>query len=233
MPTQRKIDQVKDLEDKLKKSTIVIGTEFRGVTVADMSAFRKKLRENKIDYMVVKSTLAARAGDAAGKPNVREVLKGPTAIAFGYGEVVDPAKVITEHIRASKIGITVTGAVLDGQVLAPADVQRLSTVPPRPVLISQLMGNMKGPIAGLVYGLKFHVGGLTRVLDGLRKQLENAAAQAVAPAPAPPAAPPAPAATAPPPATASPPGPLSISNGEGVVATEGEALGAPEAPRPG
>lgn len=174
MPTQKKIEEVAQMEEKLKRSTIVISTEFRGVTVAQINELRRQLRAQGVDYMVVKNTLVGIAADNTGRGKLREVLKGPTAIVLGYNEPGPPAKAIMDFVRTARVGITVNGGILEGQMLTPHDVQRLATLPSKSVLMGQLMGNMLAPLSGLVYSLNFHVSGLARVLEGRRKQLEQA-----------------------------------------------------------
>jgi len=174
MPTEKKVNQVSVLEEKLKGCTIAISTEFRGLSVEDMAELRRKLREAGVEYLVVKKTLAGIAGDNLGKP-LRDILVGSIGIAFGYGAVTEPAKALADHIQATKVGVTIHGALMDGDVLTGPDVQRLATIPGRPVLMSQMMGNMLAPLTGLVYAMMYHVGGLARVLDARRQQLDEEA----------------------------------------------------------
>ena len=172
MPTERKIEQVAQLEDRLKRCTIAVTTEYRGLTVAELAELRAKLREKQVELVVVKNTLAAIAGDQAGKPGLRDVLQGPTAIAFGYGEVVDAPKTIHDHIQATKISINMIGAVMDGQVLNAVDIRELAILPPKPILMSQLLAGLLGPLYGLSYTLNYHISGLARVLDAARQKME-------------------------------------------------------------
>ncbi len=178
MPTQEKAEQIAMLEEKLKKATIVLSAEFRGLTVKDVSELRRLLRKKGIEYMVAKRTLAGIAAEKVGKGGLKKVMKGPTALVVGYGEVNEPAKIVIDHVAATKIPLTVTGGVMDGQVLDANGVRSLAALPSKPVLIAKMMGSMKSPLYGLVYGLTFHVAGLARVLEGRRKQLEAPAAAA-------------------------------------------------------
>lgn len=174
MPTQRKIDEVAEIEEKLRKCSIAISTEFKGVSVAQMGELRRQLRAAGVEYMVVKNTLAGIAADRTNRGGLRGVIRGATGLAFGYGEPADPAKTLADYIRTSRVGVTISGAVMEGLVLNGDEVQHLATLPPKPVLMSQLMGNMLAPLSGLVYSLNFHISGLARVLEGRRKQLEIA-----------------------------------------------------------
>ncbi|MCI0768898.1 MAG: 50S ribosomal protein L10 [Chloroflexi bacterium] len=173
MPTEKKIAQVKALEEKLGRCAIAVSTEYRGMTVGQMNDLRRKLRENDIEFLVVKNNLLAIAAENAGKSGLREVVRGPTGIAFGYGDVVGPAKVLHEHIQAAKIPLSITGAFTDGRVLQAAEVRFLATLPPRPVLMGQVMGGLLAPLRGLAYVLSYHLGGLARVLDARRQQMEG------------------------------------------------------------
>ena len=176
MPTEKKIQQVEYIEEKLGKCAIAVATEFRGVTVQDMAALRAKLRESQVEYLVVKNNLAGIAADRAGRPGLRDVLQGPTAIAFGYGEIVDPPRVLNDHIKAAQITVTLTGAVTETEVFTAAQVLELATLPPKPILMSMLLSGLQSPLRGLAYALTYHLSGLARVLDAMREKMEVAAA---------------------------------------------------------
>ncbi len=176
MPTKEKEQQVQALQDKIARCTIAVSTEFRGLTVPQMNELRRKLRERKSEYVVVKNTLLGIAADRAGKPALRQVVKGPTGIAFGYGDVVEPAKALHDHIQAMRLPVTITGAVMDGQLLQPDEVRTLATLPPKPVLMGRLLGAVLGPLYGLSYILSYHTGALARALDARRRQLEESTA---------------------------------------------------------
>ena len=99
MPSAKNIAAIEELTDKLSRSTVAVATEFTGVSVNTMTALRRHLRDNGIEYKVVKNTLVERSADALGKPEVKELLAGPTAIALGYGDSIEPIKLISEYIR--------------------------------------------------------------------------------------------------------------------------------------
>lgn len=174
MATEKKAQQVKALEDKLKRSTIAVSTENKGLTASQMTELRRKLREKGVELVVVKNTLLGIAADNTGKAGLRQVVRGPTAVAFGYGDIVDPAKVLHQHILESKVPLQISGAVMNGQVLSAAEVQALAVLPSKQVLMGKLVGAVIGPVYGLAYVLNYHVAGLARVLEARRKQLEGA-----------------------------------------------------------
>ncbi|MDP7533640.1 MAG: 50S ribosomal protein L10, partial [SAR202 cluster bacterium] len=83
MPTQEKMQAVDELAERFTKSTIMVTTDYSGLRVGQMTALRRAMRESGIEYRVIKNSLALMAADAAGKPAVKDVIEGPTAIAFG------------------------------------------------------------------------------------------------------------------------------------------------------
>ena len=173
MPTSRKAHIINELRDLLSRSTIAILTDYRGLTVSDLSRLRRRLREAGVEYRVVKNTLARFAAEQAGKTNLVRLLEGPTAIAFGHENVVELAKSLVEFARTSRVPFTMRGAILDGQVLSAEDVVNLSTLPPREVLVGKLMGGLKSPIYGLVNVLSASLRGLATVLSARVKQMEE------------------------------------------------------------
>lgn len=180
MPTEEKAQQVLALEEKLRKSAIVVSTEFRGLTVAQVSALRRKLRAEKVEMLVVKNTLASIAAKNVGKGGIGEVLKGPTAIVLGYDDPIGAPKALSGYLKENEIGLKITGGFAEGRVLSTADVESLASTPPRPILMGQVMGGLLAPLYGLLHALNFHVSGLARALEGRRKQLESAAPAAAA-----------------------------------------------------
>ena len=173
MPTPRKLQITSELRELLSKSTIAILTDYRGLTVADISQLRRRLREAGIEYRVVKNTLARFAAEQAGKVGLTKILEGPTAIAFGYADVIEPAKVLIEFVRSSRLPITVRGAILDGRILSAEEVTSLASLPPREVLVGKVMGTLQSPMYGLVNVLSASLRGLVTVLSARVNQLEG------------------------------------------------------------
>jgi large subunit ribosomal protein L10 len=103
---------------------------------------------------------------------IKEDLVGPTAIAFSYDDPVPAAKIVSEFARTSRI-LQVKGALLGDRRIGPEEVTRLADLPSRDVLIAQVLGGMKGPIAGLVNVLNGVTRNLVGVLDARRRQLEE------------------------------------------------------------
>ena len=152
MPTDAKRATVTELRDDLSHASALITTEYRGLTVKDLSEIRRALRKQNITYRVVKNRLMRIAAQEEGRPGVIPLLTGPSAIAFGNGDEALVAKTLLEAVRPYKL-VKVTGGVIGGQTLDQEGVQRLATLPAKEVLWAQLAGALNAPasqVAGLL-----------------------------------------------------------------------------------
>lgn len=175
MPTERKVAQVAELEDRLKRAAIVIGLDHRGLSVTQLHDLRRALRarEASIELRVVKNTLARRAFANAGRAGVDEILKEATALLFGYEEVVNPPKGISDFQREKRIEVTVHGGEMDGAVLSAAQVMELASLPGRMELMARLAGGVNGPITGIASTLSSILRELAGAVDARANQLEE------------------------------------------------------------
>ena len=141
MPADSKIKAVEELTEKLSRSKVTIATNFSQMSVNEMNALRQHLRAQGVEYRVVKNTLTERAADAAGKPEIKELLEGTTGLAFGYDDPVQPIKLISEFVRTNRSPLVVRAAAMDGRVYQQAQLAMLITLPPRDVLIASSWGS--------------------------------------------------------------------------------------------
>jgi len=165
VPTDRKLQEVDELRELLESSTAVVTADHSGVLVGQMTDLRRALREQGVKFRVVKNRLVARAADAAGMPDVMEIVQGPTALAFGFADPAAPAKALTEFINRSKVEIKIRGGLLGNRTLSTEEVMALSALPSKEQLVSMLLGQMNSPISGLAMVLNGPVAALTRVLQ--------------------------------------------------------------------
>jgi large subunit ribosomal protein L10 len=150
MATQKKIETVEELREQVERCVIAIGTEYRGLTVTEMGALRRAMRDAGIEVRVVKNRLFARAATEAGRPEMAGLVEGPTAIVFGYEDVVAPAKAVTEYAKSARNAFAVRRGMMDGRALSLADIEDLASLPSREQLIAQLAGGLRSPIANLL-----------------------------------------------------------------------------------
>lgn len=169
-----KVAAVQGLVERLGRSNMAILTDYRGLTVAQLSNLRRQLRPMDVEVRVVKNTLARLAAQEAGCVALLPALDGPTAVVFGYGDPVAMAKTLTETIRSQRLSMQLKGALLGAKFLAPADVGRLADLPTREILIAQVLGSVQAPISAFVGTLGGILQSLVGVLDARRQQLEGA-----------------------------------------------------------
>ena len=174
MATEKKVKIVEEIQRTFSKSTVGVVTDYRGLTTTESNEIRKKLRAAKGEYKVVKNSLAQIAAKNAGMEHIADTLKGPVALALGYGEAPAVAKVITDYIRTSKTTLTIRGGFLPDRVLSAKDVEALAKLPSREVLIGQVLTRMQSPIYGLVNVLAGPMRGIMGVLQARIKQMEGA-----------------------------------------------------------
>ena len=173
MARQNKIDAVGKIGELISQSTITVATDYRGLSAAEISGLRKRLREAGVEFRVIKNTLARLAADKAGREDFKGLLDGPTAIAFSQGDVMIPAKTLSEYVRATRISLRIKGAMLEEKILDAAQVQQLATLPSREVLLSMVLGTMQMPLASLAGVLAAQLRKLPYVLQARIQQLEE------------------------------------------------------------
>lgn len=171
MPSEEKVQQVKELKEKLQKSTIVVSTAFTGLDGTTMTDLRQQFRSKGIEYRVVRNTLALIAAQEAGRPELKSLIQGSTGLALGYGDPVAVAKVLDEYVRSGKSALSIRGAILPGRALTPAELTKLTTLPGREVLVAQMMAQLQSPLVDLMSTLNTPIQALVNTLDQLISSL--------------------------------------------------------------
>src|SRR6202165_6144612 len=110
--------QVGQIAEKLRTAKVVVLTDYRGLSVAQIGDLRAKLRQSDVEFRVIKNTLAKRAADDAGHPDLGPALKGPVAFALGYDDLSAPARLLAEWVRSSRLKLDITGGLVDGRSFA-------------------------------------------------------------------------------------------------------------------
>jgi large subunit ribosomal protein L10 len=182
----RKIEKaeiVQAIQEKVARSQIGILTDFKGLKVEDMTRLRRQLQEAGAELRVVKNTLLRRAGadDSPLAPLVSHAT-GPNALTLGYADPVTVAKVLIKFAH-EKPQLIIKAGALGGQALTPKDLEALSKLPAREVLLSQLLGVLQGVPTGLVTVLAGVIRNLLNVLVALKDkkaEAEPAAAEVAA-----------------------------------------------------
>lgn len=156
MANQAKVQAVAELADRIKRAQSIVLVDYQGINVKDETKLRKSLRESGGEYLVAKNRLFKIALKEAGvEDSFDDILEGTTAFAFGYDDVVAPAKVMNEVSKANakaKI-FNIKGGYLTGKRVSEAEVIALASLPSREQLLSMVLNGMLGPVRKLAYGL--------------------------------------------------------------------------------
>lgn len=162
-----------DLQQRFSKSKVVIVTDYKGLDVAAINLLRKQLKDLEIDYKVAKNTLFVRASQETEVALIKDIFKGPNAVAISYDDPVAPAKVLTEFAEKHK-ALEIKSAVMNGKVLDPAAIKALSALPSREVLLSQLLSALNGVPVKFVRTLNAIPVQFLNVLEAIKTQKEAA-----------------------------------------------------------
>lgn len=159
---------VKELVGNFNGASLVVFTDYKGLNVAEINELRSKLKSAGGDYKVVKNTLTRLAIKETGNEDLMPLTDGPNALLF-TNDPVESAKILFDFAKTHK-NLEVKGGLLEGKAIAMDQVKALAMLPPREVLIAQVLGGLQAPIYGFAYVLKANLTGLVRALDGVREQ---------------------------------------------------------------
>jgi large subunit ribosomal protein L10 len=170
MANVEKTAAIAEIADKFRESGAAVLTEYRGLTVKQLSTLRSSIREHAT-YAVVKNTLTEIAAREAGITAFDGQLQGPSAIAFITGDPVEAAKGLRDFAKANPL-LVIKAGVLDGKALTPEEITKLADLESREVLLAKLAGAMKGSLTKAVYLFAAPLSQTARVVDALRQKVE-------------------------------------------------------------
>jgi len=162
-----KEDKVSLIKEKIDKAQVAIVTEYKGYTVEEITKLRRSLQKEDGDYMVTKNTLAKIAIKGTPYEILADSLKGPIAIAFGFGDQVAPAKALSNFIKDTKKG-EILAAAMDGKLLSAAEAKALANLPSRAEIYAKMLGCINSPASGIVGGINGVMSALVRAVAAVR-----------------------------------------------------------------
>lgn len=171
MPGKKNRQLLEELKAKLQESESFVLTEYRGLTVAEITELRSKLREANTEYRVAKNRIFNLALKELGYPEMTDYLKGPTAVAFIKEDAVKAAKALVDFAGENEMLVIKAGYV-DGRVVDEKMIKAIAKLPSREELIAKLLGSLKSPLYGLAGVLNGPVRGLAVALSEIAKQKE-------------------------------------------------------------
>ena len=159
---KQKEEEVSKLAEKLKEAKIILLTDYRGISVADVTKLRADLRNTNSEYKVIKNNIIKRALDANGESGLDDLLEGPTAIVIGTEDYLEPSKVIYNFSKNNEF-YKIKGGIIEGKVMTAEEIITLAKLPSRQELMAKLAGALLGNITKLAVAL-----------DAVREQKANA-----------------------------------------------------------
>ena len=166
---EEKKQVVEDIKQKLESATLVVCTDYRGLNVQQVTELRNKLRVPGVEYRVLKNTMFRFALQQAGYEDIASQIEGPTAVVFSNDDPIGPAQTLNDFAKTNK-QLEIKLGMLDGKLLSLEEIKQLAGLPPREVLLGQVVGTMQAPITSFVRVLNANLTGLVRALDGIREQ---------------------------------------------------------------
>ena len=149
---ERKQSEVSALSEKIKESKLVLLTDYRGISVEDVTGLRANLRKVDAEYKVIKNNITRRALEEAKIEGLEDLLVGPTAVVLSNGDYLEPLKAVYEYAKNNET-YKIKGGVIDGKVMTAEELITLAKLPSRETLISMLAGALLGNISKLEVAL--------------------------------------------------------------------------------
>ena len=162
-----KSEKIAQIKEKIEKAQVAIITDYKGLSVEEITKLRRELQKEEGDYMVTKNTLAKLAVKGTNYEVLAEALTGPVALAFGYGDQVMPAKALAKFIKENKKG-EILGAALDGKLLSASEAKALATLPSKAEIYAKMLGCLKSPASGIANSINAVMSQLTRTMAAVR-----------------------------------------------------------------
>lgn len=171
---QAKTQNIEEIKEKIKNAQSVILVDYRGLNVEQLTDLRSLYREAGVEYKVYKNTMMRFAFKDSGLEEFNEFLKGPSAVAFGYDDPVQAAKITAEFAKKND-KLEIKAGIVDGNIIDVNGVKSLAELPPREVLIAQALGGLNAPIQGFANVLQGTIRSLAIVLNAIAEEKEKVA----------------------------------------------------------
>ncbi len=175
MNRKEKEQIVSNLSKKIEGYKAVVLTHYRGLNVGQVSQLRKRLRDEKVYYHVIKNTLMRLASKGTDLEKLNDYFEGPTAIAISYGDPILLAKVLLEFIKIQP-SLEIKAGLIEGRVSPPEEVKALATMPSREVLLAQILGEIQmsgGQVVGAILNILQQMLGIIQARVDQLAELES------------------------------------------------------------
>ncbi len=140
---------VEALAERIQNASAGVLVDYKGITVAEDNALRRELRENGVDYSVVKNTLVRFAIDKVGFSEIDSVLNGTTSLATSAGDPIAPIRILNDYSTKMNDKFNIKAAFMDGKVLSAQEITEIAALPSKDALYAKVLGTMLAPITSL------------------------------------------------------------------------------------
>ncbi len=164
-----KNEKIEYFKKQFEQAKVAIVTDYRGLSVEEITQLRRELQKENSDFTVTKNTLCKIASKGTNFEAIESLMQGPSAIAFGFGDEVSAAKVVAKFIKENKKG-EIIGGVMEGNLLSADDAKKLANMPSREELYAKMLGSINSPASGIVYSVNGVMNALVRAIDAVAKQ---------------------------------------------------------------
>ena len=166
---EEKKESVAYLKERFARAQAVVLTGYKGITVAEISDARRKLRSSGVEYKIVKNTLARIAAGDTPVSVAREYFDGPTGIAIGFDDPVSVVRSVLDYSKGNA-KLVVKCGVIEGMFVEENDLKKIADLPSREGLLSMMAGVFSAPASKLAAGLNATVAGLAYALAALKSR---------------------------------------------------------------
>ena len=167
---EQKNQKIEEIKNSFAKAQVAIVTDPTGLTVAEITDLRRQLQKEGADYTVVKNTLAIKAIAGTQYECMGELLKGASAVAFGFNDQVAPAKVLSAFVKEIEKA-NFKGGAMDGKLLTADEVKALAKLPSKEELYAKMLGCVNSPASGITNSVNGVLTKLVRTLDAVKDKL--------------------------------------------------------------
>ncbi|HXN06934.1 MAG TPA: 50S ribosomal protein L10 [Nitrospiria bacterium] len=172
MDRTEKTAEIADIASRFKRAKVVILSEYSGLKVEDLRQLRMNVRKTNGEFKVMKNTLVEKAVEDSEFKPIQSYLRGPVGVVFGYDDPVGPIKAVKEFAEKQKV-FKMKAGMMEGRLLSISDIAAVATLPPKQVMIGQLLSRMQSPIYGFVGTLSGIIRKFAYVLQAVKEQKES------------------------------------------------------------
>jgi large subunit ribosomal protein L10 len=174
MPTKEKVNEVAVLKEMIARSHNIIIADHTGINVEEITALRRELKKSNAELRIAKNTLLKIAAKESGLEKMSNHFTGPTSLILGYDDPSVPARIVHELQKKTERP-KIKGFVLDKEILGAEDFKKIAQLPPKEIVLANLVGSINGPILGFILTLDAVVRNFVGLVDALAEQKKDQA----------------------------------------------------------